>query len=70
MAIPTITSRTRPTVINLRSRHRLIHRVEAYVAAARRETEIERLSTDREKTGVPLGADAMARELLAQGPTK
>ncbi len=27
--------------------------VEAYVAAARRETEIERLSTDREKTGVP-----------------
>ena len=33
--------------------------VEAYVAAARRETEIERLSTDREKTGVPLGADAI-----------
>ena len=33
--------------------------VEAYVAAARRETEIERLSTDREKTGVPIGADAI-----------
>jgi leucyl-tRNA synthetase len=33
--------------------------VEAYVTAARRETEIERLSTDREKTGVPLGADAI-----------
>jgi leucyl-tRNA synthetase len=33
--------------------------VEAYVAESRRETEIERLSTDREKTGVPLGADAV-----------
>jgi leucyl-tRNA synthetase len=33
--------------------------VEAYVAAARRETEIERLSTDREKSGVPLGAEAV-----------
>jgi len=33
--------------------------VEAYVEKARRETEIERLSTDREKTGVPLGADAI-----------
>ena len=33
--------------------------VEAYIAAARRETEIERLSTDREKTGVPLGTDAI-----------
>ncbi len=33
--------------------------VEAYVAQARRRTEIERLSTDREKTGVPLGADAI-----------
>jgi leucyl-tRNA synthetase len=33
--------------------------VEAYITAARRETEIERLSTDREKTGVPLGADAI-----------
>jgi leucyl-tRNA synthetase len=33
--------------------------VEAYVARSRAETEIERLSTDREKTGVPLGADAI-----------
>lgn len=33
--------------------------VEAYVEAARRSTEIDRLSTDREKTGVPLGADAI-----------
>ncbi|HYN70314.1 MAG TPA: leucine--tRNA ligase [Candidatus Eisenbacteria bacterium] len=33
--------------------------VEAYVTKARAETEIERLSTDREKTGVPLGADAI-----------
>ena len=33
--------------------------VEAYVAAARRETEIERLSTEREKTGVPIGAEAI-----------
>jgi leucyl-tRNA synthetase len=33
--------------------------VRAYVDASRRETEIERLSTDREKTGVPLGADAI-----------
>ncbi|MBA3876332.1 MAG: leucine--tRNA ligase [Anaerolinea sp.] len=33
--------------------------VEAYVAQARTETEIERLSTDREKTGVALGAHAV-----------
>jgi leucyl-tRNA synthetase len=33
--------------------------VEAYVAGARAKTEIERLSTDREKTGVALGADAV-----------
>ena len=33
--------------------------VAAYVAQARRQTEIERLSTDRPKTGVPLGADAI-----------
>ena len=33
--------------------------VEAYVEQARAETEIERLSTDREKTGVPIGADAI-----------
>ena len=31
--------------------------VEAYVEQARRRTEIDRLSTDREKTGVALGAD-------------
>jgi leucyl-tRNA synthetase len=33
--------------------------VEAYVAATRRRSEIERLSTDREKTGVAIGADAI-----------
>jgi leucyl-tRNA synthetase len=33
--------------------------VEAYVAAARRETEIERLSAEREKTGVFIGAHAI-----------
>ena len=33
--------------------------VQAYIAAARRQTEIERLSTDRDKTGVPIGADAI-----------
>ncbi len=33
--------------------------VETYVERARGETEIERLSTDRDKTGVPLGADAI-----------
>ena len=33
--------------------------VEAYVAAAGEKTEIDRLSTDREKTGVPIGADAL-----------
>jgi leucyl-tRNA synthetase len=33
--------------------------VEAYVTKARSATEIERLSTDREKTGVSLGADAI-----------
>ncbi len=33
--------------------------VEAYVTQARRRTEIERLSTDREKTGVFLGANAV-----------
>jgi leucyl-tRNA synthetase len=33
--------------------------VEAYVARAARETEIERLSADREKTGVAIGADAI-----------
>jgi len=33
--------------------------VRAYVEQAGRETEIERLSTERDKTGVPLGADAI-----------
>jgi leucyl-tRNA synthetase len=33
--------------------------VEAYVAQAKRRTEIDRLSTDREKTGVAIGASAI-----------
>jgi leucyl-tRNA synthetase len=33
--------------------------VDAYVEQARRETEIERLSTDRAKTGIALGAQAI-----------
>ncbi len=33
--------------------------VQAYAEQARRETEIERLNTERDKTGVPLGADAI-----------
>jgi leucyl-tRNA synthetase len=33
--------------------------VEAYVAAARERTEIERLSTERDKTGVAIGAEAI-----------
>jgi len=33
--------------------------VDSYVYQTRRETEIERLSTEREKTGVPIGADAI-----------
>ncbi|HEY6057969.1 MAG TPA: leucine--tRNA ligase, partial [Candidatus Limnocylindrales bacterium] len=33
--------------------------VETYVAQSQRETEIERLSTDREKTGIALGSDAI-----------
>jgi leucyl-tRNA synthetase len=33
--------------------------VEAYVKATEEKTEVERLSTDREKTGVPIGADAI-----------
>ena len=36
-----------------------IAEVAAYLHQARRQTEIERLSTDREKTGVALGADAI-----------
>jgi len=33
--------------------------VDAYVERAKAATEIERLSTDREKTGVPIGAEAV-----------
>src|SRR6185436_12693138 len=33
--------------------------VEAYVAAARRETEIERMGTERERSGVFIGAHAV-----------
>jgi leucyl-tRNA synthetase len=33
--------------------------VEAYVARAQEQTEIERLSTEREKTGVSIGAEAL-----------
>ena len=33
--------------------------VDAYVEQARRRTEIDRMSTDREKTGVAIGADAI-----------
>ena len=33
--------------------------VDAYIEQARRRTEIDRLSTDREKTGVAIGADAI-----------
>jgi leucyl-tRNA synthetase len=33
--------------------------VDAYVEQARRRTEIDRLSTDRDKTGVSIGADAI-----------
>ena len=33
--------------------------VEAYARKARAETEIERMSTEREKTGVPIGADCV-----------
>jgi leucyl-tRNA synthetase len=33
--------------------------VTAYVRAAQEETDIERLSAEREKTGVPIGADAI-----------
>src|SRR6188472_1316902 len=33
--------------------------VDAYIEQARRRTEIDRLSTDREKTGLAIGADAV-----------
>lgn len=36
-------------------------RVEEYIAQARRQTEIERLSTEKEKTGVPLGTYCINR---------
>jgi leucyl-tRNA synthetase len=47
-----------PLVATLTSPERRAE-VDAYVARTQTETEIERLSTDREKTGVALGADAV-----------
>src|SRR3990172_9455599 len=47
-----------PLVAKLTAPERRVE-VEAYVERARAATEIERLSTEREKTGVPLGADAV-----------
>ncbi|HET9682125.1 MAG TPA: leucine--tRNA ligase, partial [Candidatus Limnocylindrales bacterium] len=47
-----------PLVATLTAPERKVE-VEAYVAAARERTEIERLSTDREKTGVAIGAEAI-----------
>jgi len=47
-----------PLVASLTAPDRRVE-VEAYLAATRRRTEIERLSTDREKTGVAVGADAI-----------
>jgi leucyl-tRNA synthetase len=47
-----------PLVANLTSPDRSAD-VDAYVARTQTATEIERLSTDREKTGVPIGADAI-----------
>jgi leucyl-tRNA synthetase len=47
-----------PLVTTLTSPERRAE-VDAYVARTQTETEIERLSTDREKTGVALGADAI-----------
>jgi leucyl-tRNA synthetase len=56
------------TFVVLAPEHRLVEElthpsqkelVDQYVAKAQSETEIERLSTDREKTGVPIGADAI-----------
>jgi leucyl-tRNA synthetase len=47
-----------PLVPNLTAPERRAE-VEAYVARARAETEIERLSTERQKSGVALGADAI-----------
>ncbi|MCV0403376.1 MAG: leucine--tRNA ligase [Chloroflexi bacterium] len=47
-----------PTVATLTTDDRRAD-VEAYVAQARRQTEIDRMSTDREKTGVFIGAYAV-----------
>jgi leucyl-tRNA synthetase len=47
-----------PLVSKLTSAERRAE-VDAYVARTQTETEIERLSTDREKTGVAIGADAI-----------
>ena len=47
-----------PLVATLTSPERRAE-VDAYVARTQTETEIERLSTDREKTGVAIGADAI-----------
>ncbi len=47
-----------PLVATLTSPERKAE-VDAYVARTQTETEIERLSTDREKTGVAIGADAI-----------
>ena len=47
-----------PLVATITSPDRRVE-VDAYVEQARRRTEIERLSTDRDKTGVALGADAI-----------
>ena len=47
-----------PLVVTLTAPERRAE-VETYVAAAATKTEIDRLSTDREKTGVAIGADAI-----------
>ena len=47
-----------PLVATLTSPERRAE-VEAYVAATEAKTEIDRLSTDRDKTGVAIGADAI-----------
>ena len=47
-----------PLVATLADPHRRAE-VDAYIEQARRRTEIDRLSTDRDKTGVALGADAI-----------
>ncbi len=47
-----------PLVASLTAPERVAD-VEAYITQTRRRTEIERLNTDRDKTGVPIGADAI-----------